>query len=48
MKLCEQCGKQPATTPDRNKPGRAIKRICGQCHRNRLMDDLITILENNK
>lgn len=43
MKLCESCGKNPATVPDRNKPGRPIKRICTECHRGRLAGDIIAI-----
>jgi len=39
-KLCVVCGKNEAMVPDRNRPGRPIKRVCRQCHGARLADDL--------
>lgn len=37
---CIVCGKNPAAVPDRNRPGRPIKRVCLQCHARRLREDL--------
>jgi hypothetical protein len=48
MKLCEKCGKNPATLPDRNRMGRPIKRICSECHSGLLRGDLERVLNNMK
>jgi len=48
MKLCEKCGKNPATLPDRNRMGRPIKRICSECHSELLRGDLERVLTNMK
>ena len=42
-RLCIICRSNPAELPDRNRMGRPIKRVCRQCHRNRLYDDLRNI-----
>lgn len=44
MKLCIVCHKNKAEIPDRNVQGRPIKRICKECHRKRIEDDMKIIL----
>lgn len=44
MKMCELCGENPATLPDRERMGRPIKRVCSRCHSARLRGDLQHIL----
>lgn len=45
-KLCIVCNERPREVPDRNcMPGRPIKRVCRQCHGERLRGDLNRILE---
>lgn len=39
-KMCEICGKNPAEVPDRERMGRPINRICGECHAKRLKTDM--------
>ncbi len=39
-KMCEICGKNPAEVPDRERMGRPINRICGECHAKRLKMDI--------
>ena len=39
-KLCLLCKKNHAQVPDRNMMGRPIKRLCRECHRERLREDL--------
>lgn len=46
MKKCSICHIRPAEVPDRNIQGRPIKRICKQCHIERLKGDLGRILGN--
>lgn len=46
-KLCEICQTSPATVPDRNRGGRPINRVCGQCHAARLKADLTRIIKFN-
>ena len=38
-KMCEICGKNPATVPDRERMGRLINRVCSSCHALRLAGD---------
>ena len=49
-RMCEICGIYLATVPDRERTGRLIHRICGQCHALRLAGDLerILILQNER
>jgi len=47
-KLCRLCHVNPATVPDRDYPGRPIKRICNQCHTKRLVDDFKRLMEARK
>jgi len=47
-KMCEICGVNPATVPDRERMGRPINRVCGECHGLRLRGDLKRILELHK
>ena len=44
-KMCEICGENPATVPDRDRPGRLINRVCSRCHGLRLKGDMKKILE---
>jgi len=44
-KLCEICGEKPATVPDRERMGRLINRLCGECHGMRLRGDMRRILD---
>ena len=43
-KLCEICGKNPATVPDRERMGRLINRVCTACHSMRLRGDIEAIM----
>lgn len=43
-KLCESCHKNKAELPDRNRMGRPIKRICKECHADRLRGDILAIM----
>lgn len=38
-RLCILCHKNPPAVPDREQMGRQIKRVCSECHRNRLRAD---------
>lgn len=44
-RMCNICGENPATVPDRERIGRPIKRVCGECHRKRLREDMEHILK---
>ena len=44
-KLCEICGENPATVPDRERMGRLINRVCSSCHALRLAGDMKLIFE---
>lgn len=48
IKMCEICGKNPATVPDRERMGRLINRVCGSCHSARLRGDMAYIMECHK
>jgi hypothetical protein len=45
MKKCTVCGIRSAVVPDRSRPGRPIKRVCKECHAERLREDLTLVLE---
>jgi hypothetical protein len=47
MTLCFLCHQHPAALPDRERMGRPIKRVCVECHRERLTRDLEKILEHH-
>ena len=47
-KMCEICGANPATVPDRERIGRSINRVCGSCHAARLRGDMVHIMECHK
>lgn len=47
-RMCILCGKNPAELPDRNAPGRPIKKICRECHAERLRRDLEYIVRLQK
>jgi hypothetical protein len=40
---CILCGVNEAQVPDRERMGRSIKRVCRQCHADRLKGDMIAI-----
>lgn len=44
-KLCEVCGVNKATIPDRNRQGRPINRLCSECHGKRLAGDFAAVAE---
>jgi hypothetical protein len=44
MTKCMICHKREAEVPDRDKPGRPVKRVCRKCHEQRLLSDLQQIL----
>jgi len=48
MKLCIICKQRKATVPDRERMGRPILRVCSECHRERLRDDLSKILKQKQ
>jgi len=48
MKICTICHKRPTQVPNRNIPGRPIKRICQKCHEEQLRKDLQNVLARNK
>lgn len=41
---CIICKEKLAQVPDRNRMGRPIKRLCKDCHRDRLRGDLQRII----
>lgn len=41
---CIVCKQREATVPDRERMGRPIKRLCTECHGNRLRGDITKIL----
>ena len=43
-KKCEICGQRPATVPDRERQGRPVNRICSECHRSRLAEDMKIVM----
>ena len=43
-RMCIICREHPAELPDRNAMGRPIKKVCRECHRDRLRDDLRRIM----
>jgi len=47
-KMCEVCGTNPATVPDRERMGRPIYRVCSLCHSARLCGDIAYIMEVRK
>ena len=44
-RLCIICHVNPAQVPDRERMGRPIKRVCRECHRDRLVGDLQRIMD---
>ena len=47
-KMCEICGDNPATVPDRERMGKLVNRVCESCHTLRLVGDLKRIAELHK
>jgi len=45
MSLCVICRSRKATVPDRERMGRPVKRVCRECHTERLRRDLARVLE---
>lgn len=41
---CVLCLRRPAEVPDRERMGKPVKRVCGECHKKRLLDDIKSIL----
>ena len=46
-KLCIRCHSRPAVVPDRERTGRPIARICRECHAQRLVMDMLRIVESH-
>ena len=44
-RLCIVCHKRPPEVPDRLQMGRPIKRVCLECHRERLEMDLFYLCQ---
>lgn len=47
-KMCEICGKNPVTVPNRDHQGRLVNRVCSSCHVLRLAGDWKRIMELRK
>jgi hypothetical protein len=45
---CVICHEREARVPDRDRPGRPIKRVCRECHAERLIGDLKVIMDEEK
>lgn len=45
---CKLCWKNEATVRDRERPTEKTKTICGECHANRLKQDLAFVLSYNR
>ena len=45
IRLCNICHTRKAELPDRQVTGRMVKRVCRECHSDRLRDDLRHIME---
>ena len=45
MSLCVVCHTRKAEVPDRERMGRPVKRVCRECHAERLRGDVERILE---
>ncbi len=48
MRKCIDCHNNKAEVPDRNRTGRPIKRICRECHGDRLVGDFSAILRRKQ
>lgn len=44
MSLCIVCRQRPAAVPDRERMGRPVKRVCRECHVERLKADIHRII----
>lgn len=47
-KLCIVCRVRPAAVPDRNRMGRPVKRVCRECHAERLRGDMQRVMEEHE
>ena len=45
---CILCHVNEAAVPDRERMGRPIKRVCRECHADRLQEDWIAIMARRK
>ena len=45
---CILCNVNEAVVPDRERMGRPIKRVCRECHADRLREDWIAIMSRRK
>ena len=45
---CILCHTKEAEVPDRERVGRPIKRVCRECHSDRLRGDMASILARRK
>ncbi len=45
MGLCVLCRVRPAAVPDRERIGRPVKRVCRECHAERLRGDIEKIMK---
>lgn len=46
-KVCIICHERPPEVPDRAQMGRPIKRVCRQCHAERLRGDVVRVMEDH-
>ena len=44
-RACILCRRRPAELPDRERMGRPIKRVCRECHRERLRGDMARVVD---
>lgn len=44
---CIVCGRRPAEVPDREAQGSTVKRVCRECHGERLAGDLRRALKES-
>lgn len=47
-KTCIVCRERPAEVPDRERMGKPVKRVCRECHAQRLERDIKRILAGRK
>lgn len=47
-KLCILCRVNEAQVPDRERMGAPVKRVCRECHADRLRGDMIAILRRRE
>ena len=47
-KLCIVCHERPPTVPDRNSMGKPTKKVCSECHAERLRQDVVRIINSER